>query len=139
MADRISPERRSANMSVVRGRDTGPEMIVRRTAHSLGLRFRLHRRGLPGTPDLVFPKYRTVIFVHGCFWHRHDGCPKASVPKTRTEFWQAKFDRNVARDQAAVEALEEGGWRVIVIWECETRDVQALRERLVAAFGAKLA
>lgn len=119
--DRLSPERRSALMSRVRGKNTSPELRVRRLAHAMGLRFRLHRRDLPGTPDIVLPKYNTVVFVHGCFWHRHPGCRKATTPKSNVDFWEAKFLRNVERDQTNRLLLEKAGWRVIVIWECETK------------------
>lgn len=119
MADRISPEHRSWNMSRIRGRDTRPEKIVRSVLHRLGYRFRLHPKGLPGRPDIVLPKYRTAIFVHGCFWHRHLGCRFAYTPKSRHEFWLKKFDENVARDERARHALAEAGWNVMVIWECE--------------------
>jgi DNA mismatch endonuclease (patch repair protein) len=108
-------------MSRVRGKDTSPEMRVRRAAHALGLRFRLHRKELPGRPDLIFPKHRVALFVHGCFWHRHPGCAKASTPKSRTDFWQAKFDANVARDARVATELEALSWRVATIWECETK------------------
>ena len=108
-------------MSRVKGKHTGPEMIVRRAAHALGLRFRLHRKDLPGRPDLVFPRHKVALFVHGCFWHRHPGCRLASMPKSRIEYWQAKFDANVARDAAAEQALRDVGWRVVTVWECETR------------------
>jgi DNA mismatch endonuclease (patch repair protein) len=121
---------RSDMMRAVRRENTKPEMQARRVAHSLGLRFRLHRRDLPGTPDLVFPKLHTVIFVHGCFWHRHLACAKASTPKTRTEFWQAKFGSNVARDARVATELRDRGWRVIVLWECETTNPVQLRRRL---------
>ncbi len=119
-------------MSRVASKHTSPELRVRRLAHALGLRFRLHRKDLPGKPDLALPKHRAVIFVHGCFWHRHPGCPKASRPKSRVAFWQDKFAANVARDAAAKEALEKMGWRVITIWECETKDERTLRHRLDA-------
>lgn len=131
MTDIFRREKRSEIMSRIRGRDTKPEMIVRRIAHGLGFRFRLHRRDLPGSPDLVFPKYRAVIMVHGCFWHRHPGCRYASSPKTRVRFWEAKFEGNVVRDRRNEEALGELGWRVMVIWECETRDGEAVAERIV--------
>lgn len=117
-------------MSRVRGRDTKPEMIVRRMLHGMGYRFRLHRRDLPGSPDIVLPSRQIAIFVHGCFWHRHPGCRLASMPRTRTEFWEGKFARNVARDEADVLRLQELGWQVIVIWECETRDPRRLEQRL---------
>lgn len=124
-------------MSRVRGKNTAPEMRVRKVAHRIGLRFRLHRKDLPGRPDLVFPRYRLAVFVHGCFWHRHPGCSRASMPSTRPNFWQTKFDANVARDHRQVEALEAAGWSVLVLWECELKDeacVEArLRERTIAA------
>lgn len=121
---------RSALMSRVRGKDSSPEMKVRRTAHSLGYRFRLHSRRLPGTPDLVFPRLRKVIFVHGCFWHRHDGCSRTTTPKTRSAFWAAKFARNIERDQRVVRELRDSGWNVLIVWECQTFDTTALEERL---------
>lgn len=132
--DTVSAEVRRKIMTSVRGKNTKPEVAVRSIVHSLGLRFRLHDRKLTGHPDLVLAKHRTVIFVHGCFWHRHD-CSKATSPKTRAEFWQAKFDANVARDAAQREALEADGWRVITVWECELRDPEAIRERLKGLFG----
>lgn len=132
MVDIVSPEKRSAMMAAVRTKNTRPELIVRRILHREGLRYRLHRSDLPGAPDLVFPKRRTVIFVHGCFWHGHDGCRYATVPKTRREFWIAKIDANRARDARAVEALRKDGWNVIVVWECETRRPDELRQGLLA-------
>lgn len=113
-------------MSRVKGKNTGPELRVRKVAHSQGLRFRLHRNTLPGTPDLVFPRRRIALFVHGCFWHRHVGCRKASDPGTRPEYWSNKFASNIARDSRVIAELEELGWRVVVIWECETKDSEAL-------------
>ncbi len=110
----------------MRGKDTTPEMRVRRAAHALGLRFRLHRKDLPGRPDLVFPKFRVAMFVHGCFWHRHQGCAKASTPKTRVNFWQAKFDANVMRDARVSADLKGLGWQVLTIWECESKDPKKL-------------
>src|SRR5271166_5690450 len=104
--DRLTPEHRSWLMSRVGAKDTSPEMRVRRASHALGFRFRLHRVDLPGTPDLVFPKHRMILFVHGCFWHRHAGCKKATSPKSRVEYWQEKFDRNVERDQQNVAKLK---------------------------------
>lgn len=117
-------------MSRVRSKDTTPEMKVRKAAHAMGLRFRLHRKDLPGKPDLVFPKYRTALFVHGCFWHRHRGCPKASTPKTRVEFWTDKFEKNVERDEKVVKQLSSIGWRALVIWECETKSFDSLRAKI---------
>lgn len=130
MADRLTPERRSRLMSRVKGKDTGPEMRVRRAAHALGYRFRLHRRDLPGTPDLVFPRLRTAMFVHGCFWHRHPGCRKASRPASNVDYWTAKFAANQLRDEEKEQALRRLGWRVEVVWECETKDPQSLRALL---------
>ncbi|URD59893.1 DNA mismatch endonuclease Vsr [Sphingomonas sp. KRR8] len=105
-------------------------MVVRRLLHAMGNRFRLHRRDLPGTPDIVLPGARKAIFVHGCFWHRHPGCPKATTPKTRREFWREKFDRNVERDRRKEVELRQAGWDVLTIWECETRDTVALEKNL---------
>lgn len=126
----LTKSERSQLMRRVKRQDTAPEMVVRRIAHRLGLRYRLHRTDLPGSPDIVFGPRRKLIFVHGCFWHRHPGCSRASIPKTRTEFWTAKFDRNVARDAKAERLLRDMGWDVITIWECETRDKPALQRKL---------
>lgn len=131
----MMPKTRSEIMRAVRRENTGPELVVRKAAHRLGLRFRLHRKDLPGTPDLVFPKHRTCVFVHGCFWHRHPGCKKASTPKTRRDYWLPKFDRNVERDREKEDALRRLGWRVVTIWECETRDPEELERRLREAFS----
>lgn len=120
MADIISPERRSALMSRIRGKDTKIELEVRKGLHALGFRYRLGGAGLPGRPDIVLPKYRTVVFVHGCFWHQH-GCHLFRLPKTRTDFWKAKVDANRARDVWAEAQLTHQGWRVQTIWECELR------------------
>jgi len=117
--DRISEEQRSWNMSRIRGKNTQPELIVRSTLHRLGYRFRLHRSDLPGKPDVVLPKYRTCIFVHGCYWHRHSGCKYAYEPKSRVDFWQKKFRDNVERDKRKRKELERLGWNVVVIWECQ--------------------
>lgn len=119
MVDVVDPATRSRMMSGIRGKDTKPEWLVRRYLHARGLRFRLHVRDLPGKPDLVFPKYRTVVFVHGCFWHRHTGCKYATIPSTRTDFWTNKLSDNVERDQYQYDALAGLGWRVLVVWECE--------------------
>lgn len=135
MTDSLTPDARSRNMARIRGRDTGPEMRVRRAAHGLGLRFRLYRKDLPGTPDLVFPSRRVALFVHGCFWHRHPRCRFAYTPKSRVDFWQAKFDGNVLRDRRKNEELQTAGWMPVTIWECETRDPDKLagiiRERVM--------
>lgn len=130
MVDGLTPERRSWLMSRVRGKNTKPELIVRRLVHALGLRFRLHRGDLPGRPDLVLPRHKLAIFVHGCFWHRHPDCRLASTPKTRTEFWEAKFDSNVARDARNEAALRDLGWQTFTVWECETRNLEALEGKL---------
>jgi len=119
-------------MARIKGKNTKPELAVRRALHALGYRFRLHRSDLPGRPDIVLPRYRTAIFVHGCFWHRHPGCPKASTPKTRSDFWKDKFQTNVARDRRDAKALENADWQVLVVWECETRQVGALSAKLDA-------
>ncbi|MCW8918551.1 MAG: DNA mismatch endonuclease Vsr [Gammaproteobacteria bacterium] len=121
-------------MRSVRQKNTKPEITVRRLAHRLGLRFRVNRKDLPGTPDIVFPKYHTVIFVHGCFWHRHPECKRATTPKTRVEFWQEKFEKNQERDARKIAHLKDLGWRVEVIWECETENKAALEERLRSIF-----
>ncbi|MDH5528743.1 MAG: DNA mismatch endonuclease Vsr [Paracoccaceae bacterium] len=119
MVDIVDSETRSRMMSNIRGKDTKPEMMLRRALHAHGFRFRLHRKGLPGRPDLVFPKHRAAVFVHGCFWHRHPDCSKATTPATRAEFWQNKFTENTARDQRNINQLQKAGWRVLVVWECE--------------------
>lgn len=119
MADRLTPERRSWLMSRVRGRDTKPEWILRSALHRLGYRYRLRRADLPGKPDLVFASRRVVVFVHGCFWHRHPHCPKTTMPKSNVRFWKEKFRGNVERDQRHYRNLRESGWRVVVVWECE--------------------
>jgi DNA mismatch endonuclease (patch repair protein) len=129
--DILPPEQRSSLMSRIRGKDTGPEMKVRRLAHALGFRFRLHRRDLPGSPDLVFPSLLKVIFVHGCYWHRHEGCRYAYSPKSNTRFWQSKFKANIDRDRSATSQLEALGWKVLVIWECETQSEEILRMHLI--------
>ena len=119
MADIVDKKTRSRMMSNIRGKDTRPEMALRRALHARGFRYCLHVKDLPGKPDLVFPKFRAVIFVHGCFWHRHPGCPKATSPATRAKFWREKFDDNVMRDQRNSRRLEKMGWRVHTVWECE--------------------
>jgi len=122
MADRFSPAKRSEIMSRVRNKDTKAELRVRSFLHRLGYRFRLHRRDLPGRPDIVLPCCRVVIFVHGCFWHQHTGCSKAALPETNAEKWTAKLDRNVERDKNNSEALQAAGWRIATVWECELKD-----------------
>jgi len=124
MADIVSPSVRSRMMSGIRGKNSVPEMLVRRMLFSAGMRFRLHRRDLPGTPDIVMSGRRIAIFVHGCFWHAHQGCRYAKVPSTRPEFWMTKLQANVSRDRQAIDRLMASGWRVLCIWECATRDAQ---------------
>lgn len=133
--DTVDRNTRSRMMASIRGKDTKPEMAVRKAAHSLGLRYRLHRRDLPGSPDLVFPSRRKVIFVHGCYWHRHAGCRLAYSPKTNVDFWNAKFNKNVVRDAEALFKLKADGWDAWVIWECETTDIASVKSRLLAHFS----
>ncbi len=130
--DIVSSDQRSRMMAQIKGKSTKPELVVRQMAHRLGYRFRLHQRGLPGSPDLVFPRLKVAIFVHGCFWHRHENCKYAYNPKTNVEFWISKFKNNVLRDKKVQGELEEMGWHVAVIWECETADAVALRRTLRA-------
>ena len=128
--DNLAREHRSWNMSRIRSKDTKPEIHVRSMLHRMGFRFRLHRKDLPGKPDIVLPRLNTVIFVHGCYWHRHSGCKFAYEPKSRVEFWTAKFRDNVERDKRNQEALSALGWRVLVIWECQTADQSSLEALL---------
>ena len=132
--DHITSERRSWLMARVRGKDTSAELKVRRAVHAMGFRFRIHREDLPGTPDLALPKHRLIILVHGCFWHRHSGCKKATFPKTRMEFWEDKFNMNVSRDLRVRHNLETLGWRVEIVWECETANQDRLANRLFEIF-----
>lgn len=135
MVDVVSPAKRSQMMSRVKGKNSLPEMLVRKVLFAMGHRFRLHRRDLPGTPDIVMPGRKIAIFVHGCFWHAHQGCKYARTPSTRTEFWTAKLQGNVERDRRAAERLMEMGWRVLNVWECATRDplaVASLPQALLA-------
>jgi DNA mismatch endonuclease, patch repair protein len=129
MVDTVSVARRSEIMSRVRNKDTRPELYVRRLIHNAGFRYRLHVSKLPGRPDLVFPGRKKVIFVHGCFWHSHDGCHNARVPKSRADFWMSKLESNKERDERNMRALMDEGWKVLVIWECELRDL-ALLDRI---------
>ena len=125
-------------MRAVKRAHTRPEIVVRQALHALGLRFRLHRRDLPGSPDIVLPKFRTVVFVHGCFWHRHPDCRYATTPKSRQEYWLPKFEANVERDARKEAQLRELGWRVLVMWECETKSLEALEARLRLEFDLPL-
>lgn len=128
--DVLTPAQRKLNMSRVRGRDTKPEMVIRQGLHARGLRYRLHDRTLPGRPDLVFAKYRAVVFVHGCFWHAH-GCKRSKLPATRRHFWKKKLEGNAARDQLAVAELQAAGWRILVVWECALRGAGSVRTQTV--------
>ena len=143
MVDSLTPAERSERMSRIRGKDTRPEIALRRVLHGLGLRYRLHGGGLPGKPDLVLSRFKAVVFVHGCFWHRHQGCSIATTPKSNTAFWVDKFEKNVARDERTLLALESLGWKAFVVWECEVATTakaeatgrslaQSLRERLAS-------
>ena len=128
--DIFTHEQRSELMARIKGKDTKPEICVRRMAHALGYRFRLHRRNLPGTPDLTFPRLEKVIFVHGCFWHQHVGCRYAYQPKSNFPFWKKKFSENQTRDTRALEDLRSLGWKVLVVWECQTRKPEKLWARI---------
>ncbi|MGK2957258.1 MAG: very short patch repair endonuclease [Acidimicrobiales bacterium] len=136
MADHLTISERSKNMAAIRSVDTAPEVTVRRVAHSLGYRFRLHRRDLPGNPDLVFPKYRAVVFVHGCFWHQHsaESC-RARPPKTKVDYWIPKLQGNVERDRRNVRRLRRLGWRVMTIWECQVGRPDRVVKRLRSFLG----
>ena len=132
MVDKLSALERSRNMASIRSKDMKPELAVRKLAHALGFRFRLHRKDLPGKPDLVFPKFRAVIFVHGCFWHQHDDprCLDGRAPKSNLDYWGPKLARNLERDASSRAMLERQGWRSLVIWECETKDARALATKI---------
>lgn len=134
--DRLTRERRSWNMSRIKGKDTKPEVLVRSVLHQLGFRFRLHRSDLPGKPDITLPKHRTVIFVHGCFWHRHSGCRLAYTPKSNEAFWSEKLASNVKRDKRNQSALRKLGWSVLIVWECQTQDRNRLQKRLLARLSS---
>jgi len=132
---RETPELRSRIMRAVKATDTSPEMTVRRLVHAMGYRYRLHREGLPGKPDLVFPRLRKVIFVHGCFWHGHN-CPRgARMPVRNKQYWEAKIARNVARDKRELRRLRSLGWKCLVIWECQIRDLQRIRSTILRFLG----
>lgn len=129
--DTRSPEQRRRIMQAVKSKDTTPELLVRRLLHRLRYRFRLHRKDLPGRPDIVLPKYRKVILVHGCFWHSH-GCAKGQPPKSRQDYWLPKLEANVNRDRDKTAQLEQLGWSVLIVWQCETKDVDGLTRKLQA-------
>ena len=134
--DRLSKEHRSWNMSRIRSKNTKPELKVRSILHQMGYRFRLHKKDLPGLPDIVLSKHHMVIFVHGCFWHRHPKCKYAYNPKSRVEFWGEKFKRNIKRDKEVKKELEELGWKVITIWECEIKNIEVLKQILSSKLSA---
>ncbi|SRR5579885_2206302 len=137
MVDRLTPERRSWLMSRVRRKNTAPELVVRHLVHGLGFRYRLHSSDLLGRPDLVFHSRRKAIFVHGCFWHHHRGCRLATVPKTNTQFWLSKFEKNRSRDSRISEALRSDGWSVLTIWQCQTRNPSKLVRQLRTFLGSR--
>lgn len=130
MADTVSKSVRSRIMSSVKQRHTKPEMIVRSLLHQLGFRFRLHREDLPGSPDIVLPKFRTAIFVHGCFWHQHKNCSKSRRPSSNQDYWNTKLDENISRDKRKEKELSKLGWRVVTIWQCEIRNLETLTKKL---------
>ena len=130
MPDVFNPEERSRIMAKVRGENTSPERLVRSLIHKMGYRFRLNVKDLPGKPDIVLKKHKKVIFVHGCFWHQHEGCPHAARPSSNTEYWNKKLDRNMIRDREHMHKLEYLGWNVLIVWECETRDCEKLVDKL---------
>ena len=131
MTDNLSREQRSAQMSRISGKNTAPEVFVRSLLHRMGYRFRVHVKSLPGTPDIVLPKYRTILFVHGCFWHRHSGCPLTYQVKSNKGFWREKFRKNLDRDRRTAASLVEMGWTVAVIWQCEVKEPVRLKQRLL--------
>ena len=128
MTDHLTTKKRSWNMSRIRSKDTKPEMTVRSLLHMMGYRFRLYRRGLPGKPDIVLPRYKTVIFVHGCFWHRHKGCKRCTTPSSNRRYWLRKFERTQANDKTHRAELKKAGWRVFIVWECQTRKQDKLKK-----------
>ena len=130
MADCLTKEQRSENMRRIRSKDTKPEKAIRSLVHSMGFRYRLHCPSLPGKPDIVLSKYKTIIFCHGCFWHQHKNCKRASVPKTNTDYWIPKLKKNVVRFKKVKLGLKKMGWNVVVIWECETNDANKLSKNI---------
>lgn len=133
--DSLSKEHRSWNMSRIKSKDTKPELIVRSFLHKMGFRFRLNNTSLPGKPDIILPRYRTAIFVHGCFWHRHEGCVYAYTPKSRIEFWEEKFGLNIKRDAKVADQLKDSGWNQLVLWECEIKKSETLKYQIETYFG----
>jgi DNA mismatch endonuclease, patch repair protein len=134
--DNLSVAERSERMARIRSKHTKPEMLVRQSLHALGIRYRLHRKDLPGSPDLVFASRKKVVFVHGCFWHAHARCSLSNMPKSRKAYWRAKFDRNKQRDRSNRRLLKRRGWQVLVVWECETKDIVALAGRVASWLAA---
>lgn len=130
--DKVTIEQRSRNMAAVHGKNTSPELRVRRVLHSMGFRFRLNRKDLPGKPDIVLPKYQLCIFVHGCFWHGHEGCSRSKRPATNKEFWNKKINGNMERDKYNIKKLEEEGWKTLTLWTCEIKDQQTLKNTLIS-------
>lgn len=137
MVDHVSRQRRSAMMGAVRGKHTAPEVIVRKAAHRSGLRFRLHVQNLPGRPDMVLPRWKTVVFINGCFWHRHRGCKRTTVPKSNSIFWSEKFAANIKRDNRNYALLKRLGWRVVVIWQCQVPTIERALALLKPVFISK--
>jgi len=135
--DRLTPKARSALMARVRSKDTSPELFVRRMLHGMGFRFRIHRKDLPGSPDIVFPGRRKIVWVHGCFWHRHKGCKYASVPKSNRRFWNDKFKNNVRRDRSHQLVLKEMGWMPLIVWQCELKEPEKLARKLARFLGPR--
>lgn len=134
--DVLTPEQRKRNMSAIKGKNTKPEILVRKLLHRLGYRFKIQRKDLPGKPDIVLPKYKTAIFINGCFWHRHAGCKYASTPSTNSEFWEKKFAANVKRDARNYATLKEQGWNVLIIWECEVKEI--LRTKIIPGLPSRI-
>lgn len=139
MTDHLTPDKRSWNMSRIRSKNTKPEKFVRSLLHSMGYRFRIHRKDLPGKPDIVLPKYKTVIFVHGCFWHQHPRCKRATMPKSNQDYWIPKIQRNIERDKENQRFLKEAGWKVVVIWECEVKNIDKLLRIISSNLPSKTA
>ncbi len=129
MVDVFTSKKRSKIMSSIKNKNTAPEIIVRKLLHSMGYRFRLHRKDLPGTPDIVLPKHKTVIFINGCFWHGHEHCPRSRLPDTNKDFWEAKIIKNKKRDEENIEKLRSQGWNTIVVWTCELKDIEQLKNK----------
>ena len=135
--DVFTKEKRSKIMSKIKGKDTKPEKVVRSLLHQMGYRFRLHRKDLPGNPDIVLPKHKKVIFVHGCFWHGHDGCPRAKRPSTNKKFWNEKLTKNIVRDKKNQEKLNQEGWTSLVIWQCQIKESRELKQILADFLAAE--